>query len=317
MKNMFDNMRIDSMIRPEDLERVKTTLIEPKREELVGRQLLPLDQEDPPWAETISYDEISYQGEASVVHGNANEDINVVTVDETRSGRPVFEVSLGFVLKKNELRAARANNRPIRTTKATEVRRKINEKEEDIVFDGVTNLANGLLDYGADVDLTSLTNHENWDSGSETAQGMIEDINYLWAEFDQQNGFEPRVLVFNPTAWRQAATATFGSDTKRTALEVIEGKDWFPDGIYKTSQIPGGGGDIDAVVMDNREDNMALLVPEDMTMEDPFRRSPKEMYIEATLRLAGTVVHYDSADSSGNISATSEYAVLHTDDLLS
>lgn len=316
MKNMFDNMRIDSMIRPEDLEVIRAALIEPKLEELVGRQILPMDDQYPAWAETVSSDEISYSGEAAVVHGNATVDIPVVTVSETRSGRPVFEVSMGFVLKKNELRAARANGRPVKTTKAARARRLINEKEEEIIFSGVTNLCNGLLDYGADVDVSGLTNHANWDGGSQTAQGMIEDINYLWAEFAQQNGLLPGALILTPEAWRQAATATFGSDTKRTALEVITEKQWFPRGIYKTSQLTGGGSNIDALVLDNREDNMGLIVPEDIVMEDPFRRSPKEMYIEATLRIAGAVVHYDSADSDGNISATSEYAVLHTNDLL-
>jgi len=183
-----------------------------------------------------------------------------------------------------------------------------------LIFTGVENAFNGLLDYDKDIDLTGLSNHVNWDGGSETAAGMIEDMNYMWAQMDKQEDFEPRVLVLNPTAWSQAATTTFGSDTKRTALEVIEEKDWFPDGIYKTSKVPGGGTDADALVVDNRPEKMQLVVPEDTVMEDPYRESPKEMYFEATLRTSGAVVYYND---TGSVGAETTYPILSTNDLLS
>lgn len=314
MKGLNSQYTIDSMIMPEDLEYIEESLIEPTHEALLGRRLLSMNQEMPEWAETYSYDDLEVDGEATVVHGNATEDITVTRVNTTRTGRPVVEIAAGFVLKKNEVRAARAQNTPIRTRKATETNRLISKKEESVIFTGAENAFNGLLDHAKDVDLTGLANHANWDSGSETAEGMIEDMNYMWAQMDKQEDFEPRVLVLNPTAWSQAATQTFGSDNKRTALEVIEEKDWFPDGIYKTSQVPGGSTDIDVLAMDNRPEKMQLVVPEDTVMEDPYRESPKEMYFEATLRTSGAVVYYDDTASVG---AETTYPILSSDDLLS
>jgi len=314
MKGINDQMTIDSMILPEDLEYIEEALVEPTYEELIGRRILQMEQEMPPWAETYSFDKLNVDGSAKVVHANAEEDVEVVRVTTTRTGRPVVEIPAGFVLKKNEVRAARAKNTPIRTTKARETTRLISQEEESIIFSGVGNAFNGLLDAIKDVDLTGLSNHANWDGGTETAQGMIEDMNYLWAELEKQEDFQSRVLVLTPTAWQKAATTTFGSDTKRTTLEIIQEKNWFPDGIYKTSKVPGGGTSNEVLVLDNRPEKMQLITPEDTTMEDPYRESPKEMYIEATLRTSGAAVYYSD---SGSVSATSTFPVLGSNDLLS
>ncbi len=300
MKQRFDMRYVqDSMLTPEDMESLDATLYAPKEKERVARQILPIKSDDPAWAESVAYKKYESSGAAEIVYGNGD-DLPTVKVDDSKTTSPVVTLAFSYIIDKLEIAAARATGVPIEDTKVVEVRKGMASKEETILFQGddSANLS-GLCDYGASVTL----DNGDWVTGTSDAQKIVEDIHQMWVSVSKQDGLQANTLLLSNDAWEVANTKYFtSSGPRQSAFDEIMDKGWF-DGIYKTDELAAGVNDM--MVLDNSQENMAAVIPQDVQRLDP---NESNLYYQVPVmeRLGGVIVRYDSSGS---------YAVKYPDSL--
>ncbi len=284
------------MLRPEDLIDLDETLYAPKEDELVGRSILPLKQDIPAWVESHEFKKYETEGEAGTVY-HIGDDLEKVHVDDTSHSIDIFEIALSYNISKKELQAAQATGVPLEDTMVSTLRRKMAEKENTLVFEGDGSLnVNGLCDFGSSYSMG------DWQTGSNDADTIYEDINGIAVEMESQKGtWNARTLVVSKSAAKKMRTKFFSSDAGgagRSAWDVIESSGMF-ENIYITDYLTTGGSagnEMEVMVLDNSPENMALVLPQDMTRLDP---RDEGLYYEVPVweRLGQVLVRYDSSYS--------------------
>lgn len=284
------------MLRPEDLVDLDRTLYAPKEDELIGRDILPLKQNVPDWAESHEFKKYETEGEADTVY-HVGDDLPNVQVDDNSHSITIFEIALSYNISKKELRAAQATGIPLEDTKVEALRRKFSEKENTLIFEGADGVnADGLCDYGSSYSMG------DWETGSADtdAKTIYNEVDEMAVEFESQTGnWTARTAVFSKAAAKKAKKKKFDSDQGgpgRSAWDAIINADIF-DNVYISDYLTTGGSagnEMEVMVLDNIPENMALVLPQDMQRLDP---RDEGLYYEVPVweRLGEVVVRYDSS----------------------
>ncbi len=298
MKQLLNDSYVeDAILRPEDMEDLDKTLRAPKREELVARQILPLKEDVPEWAETHKFYKYYSEGSSKIVY-HIGDDLPKTVVDDTDHSISIVEIADSYMIAKKRLAAAQAQGIPLEDTMVREVRRNMAEKENTILFQGDSDAGlSGLCDYGASITL----DNGDWVTGTSDAQKIYEDVKQLAVALEKQDGnFQARTLIMSKSAWEIANTKYFTSGGRRiSAFDEIANSDLF-DNIYKTSYMSSGVNDV--MVLDNREENMAFVLPQDLDSMQPRDRG---LYYDVPVweRLGEVLVRYDSSYSEDSVDA--------------
>lgn len=288
MKQVLDDSyRQDSLLDPEDLINLDETLYDVKQEELIGRDILPLKQDVPVWAESHEFKKYQAgEGEPDTVY-HVGDDLPNVQIDErARHSINIFEIALSYNISKKELQAAQATGVALENENVRVLRRKFAEYENNIIFKGEGSVnASGLCDYGVEY-----TDTETWDD----AEAIFEDLNNFATEFESQTGnWTPRSLILTKQAAKTMKTTYFygtanAASPGRTVWSHIQDADLFGT-IYITDQIESKG---EMMILDNTPENMALVLPQDMQRLEP---RDEGLYFEVPVwqRLGEILVRYD------------------------
>jgi len=298
MKSLLNDSYVqDAMLRPEDMEDLDKTLYAPKREQLIARQVLPLKEDVPEWAETHKFDKYYSEGSSKIVY-HIGDDLPKTVVDDNDHSISIVEIADSYMIAKKRLMAARAQGIPLEDTMVKEVRRNVAEKENTVLFQGDSDAnLSGLCDYGGSVTL----DNGDWVTGTSDAQKIYEDVKQMAVDLEKQDGdFQARTLILSKSAWEVANTKYFTSGGRRiSAYDEIANSDLF-DNIYKTSYMSSGVNDV--MVLDNREENMAFVLPQDLDSMQPRDRG---LYYDVPVweRLGEVLVRYDSSYSEDSVDA--------------
>lgn len=317
MRQINDNYKTDSLIRPDDLEAIDDTLYEPKLGELVARRIFSLKTNDPEWANEIGYDKLgseglastgvsSYDGAAQVVHSETD-DIPLVELSSTRTKQDVLPLAVGFRLTDDEVREARATGQPVDTAKATRARRVMGEYEAHILFYGESAVGlNGVLD-AANFSVDIGAQNGSWDDpggdgSADDGNLIVKDLQGLKAKVDTLDGYNADTLVVHPTIDNYFRENWMSSNFQRSVIDVV-GEMFDNYVVTSTMQDPDETDDSShpsVLVADTSADNGEFSVVMDRTREEPWQTGPHKQVIPFRMKTAGFVARFSKALAVGH-----------------
>ena len=141
------------------------------------------------------------------------------SVEFNTQGVPIPIIDRSFYVNIRRLLASRRNNTPIDTVQAEVAARKVSDKLEEILFNGVTVKADGYSVYGYttfpyNVDVTIAG------SWSTTSTNIISDVELMLAAADTNKFWGPFVL-YVPTAFWSTLRSDYSSYKNGTFLDRI------------------------------------------------------------------------------------------------
>jgi len=301
-KLLNDSFVQDALLRPEDMEDLDKTLYASKKEDLIARQVLPLKEDVPDWAETHKFKKYYSEGSAKIAY-HIGDDLPKTMVDDNDHSISIIEIVHSYNIAKKRLAAAQAQGIPLEDTMVTETRRAVEEKENTVLFEGDSDAnLSGLCDYGSAVSL----DNGDWVTGTSDAQKIHEDVKQMAVALEKQDGnWNARTLIVSNDAWEVMNTKYFtSSGPRRAAYDEIVDADLF-DNIYKTSYLTTGGSagnEMEVMVLDNSPENMAMVLPQDL---DSLQPNDRGLYYEVPVweRIGEVLVRYDSSYSEDSVDA--------------
>jgi hypothetical protein len=282
------DLRGDAIIFPEDLESLDKQVYEELLQNLVARQVVTLKTDDPPGAETVTYEFYTLAGDSdkAVYNWGAGGDIPLADANVIRVPQRVLSLVYGITINPQELRAARLVGKPIESIKARAAGYFIAKKENDLFFVGDAATGHYGIFTHPNVTRVAIPN-----GGWATATGdkILEDIRALRAAINRYDGIEARAVVFPKSV--QEYLEKFVSDTYpvRTVMEAIKAYNWFPGGIFFSQSVPPGK----FAVLDNSPRVVQLSVPMNVTRLEPVVITPNNTYqVNYEERCAGAIIRY-------------------------
>jgi hypothetical protein len=300
MKDILGNRveRKDEMLLERDLEAIDDVLYEPKEEELIVRTFLSTYSDIPEHAETYLYDRYERQGSAKRSAAGAD-DVPYVDNDKERITQKVISIENGFKIEKQELRAARANNRSVDTEKAETARRFVAENENDLVFLGDADLglegfvnATGINTY--DVPNDSDADGTAWEF--KTGQEIIADIREARAKVNKEDGYSVDTLILPPTQY-EALAKPYNDYNSETIMTYLMQQKWF-DQILEISYLEGAdpdGANDSGLILDTSPSNMQLGLSIDFQREEPYRLPNGAYQVRTEERTCGLILRRPKA----------------------
>jgi len=295
MKDILGNQveRADEMLLQRDLEAIDDTLYEPKEEELIVRTFLDIYDGIPEHAEVYKYDQFTRKGKAKRSTTGAD-DVPFVDNDKTRAEQQVISIESGFMIERQELRAARANGRNVDTEKAETARRITAEDENDLVFLGDSDLGiEGLVNAAGintyDVPTDSDSDGTEWTY--KTGQEIINDIREARAKVNKQDGYEADTLVL-PSEQYQELAKPYNDYNSETIMSYLMEQGWF-NRILEISYLeeadPDGANDV-GLVLDTTPSNMQLGLAIDFQRDEPYRHANGSYEVRTEERTCGLIL---------------------------
>jgi len=279
-------VRTDTVLYPRDLQSIDSTLYQPKESELIARRVFSLKTDDPEWAETIGYDKQTRAGSAAILNLMAS-NLPFVDVDVTRAIQRVHTLATAWKLRFAEVEAARAAGKQLEPAKAAAARRYMAAEENSLAFNGDSGF--NILGVFTSTDRleTSATNGD-WDTLGETdGPKIVADIRKGRMAQNKLDGFDTQVLILSSENYEYLGY--FMSDRYDiTVLEYLRKVNWFPGGIYASSEISS----TKIAMLDNRPEQVQLSIPKDMERLDPWKDSPFSTVIPVFQRISGLVVRF-------------------------
>ena len=295
MKDILGNRveRKDEMLLERDLEVIDNVLYEPKEEELIARTFLSTYTGIPEHAETYMYDRYERQGSAKRSTAGAD-DVPYVDNDKERISQKVISIENGFKIEKQELRAARANNRNVDTEKAETARRFVSENENDLVFLGDDNLgvpglvsATGINTY--DVPTDADADGTNWEF--KTGLEIINDIREARAKVNKEDGYSADTLILPSTQYEMLAKP-YNDYNSETIMTYLVQQGWFSQILeisYLVEADPDGAND-SGLILDTAPSNMQLGLSIDFQREEPYRLPNGSYQVRTEERTCGLIL---------------------------
>ncbi|MEK4085615.1 DUF2184 domain-containing protein [Psychrobacillus sp. FSL K6-1415] len=289
-------LRMDALIRPQDLNAIDKRVYEPHASELKARSIFSLKTDIPAGAKTYSYDVLTRSGVAKILAPGAN-DVPLVDADLTEETVKIYSIAAAFNISVQEVREAQMANRQIEVTKADTVRKAIAEKENQIAFSGDSkHKIKGLTD-AVGIQVYAVPQNEAGTStkwADKTGKEVVTDIRKAKNMINKLNGHEADTLLLTPDSFEELEK-TFNDLTQQTVLEYIRSQNWFKT-IETINDIKGKGlASTDCfVVLDSSPDVVQLGIPLDI-MRHPQEYAFPNTKVPFEERTTGLIIRYPMA----------------------
>ena len=281
----------ESVFFARELEHVKSTTYDIKYPELKSRLYIPVSNEVPSGATTVTYQQFDRVGQAKIIKPGAT-DLPRVDVTGLEFTRPVRWGGVSYGYNLIEIRQAMMAGRPLDSRKAAAARRAQEELVDEVAAIGAPDygIATGFLN-NASVTIDAATG--NW-SGL-TADQIIADISTMWQGMVTATlGIESANTLLLPDAQHALiATLPRAATSDTTVLEFVLRT--FPglQAIEPWYRCDGAGaGGVDRAVL-YRRDPMHLVqdIPNEFEQLPVFQRG-SNFEVETLIATAGTTFYY-------------------------
>lgn len=289
-------LRMDALIRPQDLNAIDKRVYEPHASELKARSIFSLKTDIPAGAKTYSYDVLTRSGVAKILAPGAN-DVPLVDADLTEETVKIYSIAAAFNISVQEVREAQMANRQIEVTKADTVRKAIAEKENQIAFSGDSkHKIKGLTD-AVGIQVYAVPQNEAGTStkwADKTGKEIVTDIRKAKNMINKLNGHEADTLLLTPDSFEELEK-TFNDLTQQTVLEYIRSQNWFKT-IETINDIKGKGlASSDCfIVLDSSPDVVQLGIPLDI-MRHPQEYAFPNTKVPFEERTTGLIIRFPMA----------------------
>lgn len=314
-----------SFWRPEDTEFVYRKLLEVRKNELVAREVLPLNTEAPSFSHTYTVENLEETGQAQIVEsGNNSDDLPFVGEQGGSVTGKLFIIQAGMKITQDDLDSASArremgkgNPYPVSEKRLNGARRFIAENENRISFhglktkDGKKIIKHGLFNFpGVSVSGVSAIGTLNSPNGDEEKRLLsnmtpIEKLKtFLGAKKDLEKSgkFKAKVCLLSDEDYLDLLMPYSDSETITTLDWLLSKKDiLFPGGFVRTQDLnpsivkfKGTGNNLlgGFVVMENTSDVVELIEAQELNIvTEPMKEIEGYMRIKAYEKIGGVHVH--------------------------
>jgi hypothetical protein len=302
------------LLRQEDLRDIEKTLYKVRKPELIARQLVKVNTNYAPWAETISYKWYDHNGAARIrAAGASAKDLPMIGEKGGMETHKVYNIELGLGYEAHELlemeamRSAKGPSYSLDTLRVDGTRRSVSEKENKIFFNGHSGYGiKGLLQKDGitseDVVATGTLNGASSSSQkrqwvNKTPIQQIADIAKGKAKVEENEIFTATTLVL-PTTIKEQMILPISDSEPMTILKWLRDEGVYFQKVLFTSALNKEnhalGSDV-FVIFDDADDVIELATPSDLRMTAPVYDVIGNVEMAAILRTAGCVLRYPSA----------------------
>lgn len=211
MKRLNELFAHNAEMPKEEWEELRAGFIRPFLEELVGRRLMPL-RRLPAGTQTFEYDRITTEpGPATVVAKGGEYPYDEYAV--RRISFPVPKIGRAFRIPLEDFASGTILNE-----QTFWARRRMAEKEDDLIFNGQANLGiGGILDFvGNTVGAVAA-----WDLAGTSPLEIYDDVRALWKLFAADKVQGPFTLVVHPN--RSSDLDKIDANVQRSARQMVLG----------------------------------------------------------------------------------------------
>lgn len=285
-------VRADSIFSQEDLLQIESTLYAAKKEELVARSFLNVNQSFAPYSYEVGYDWYETTGQATVIAaGSTADDVKYVGEKGGREQLRVLELRTAIRFTESERNMDQAKRTfgkgssiPLDTLRVSTARRLIAEEENRIVFVGhKANKVSGLLNAAdinsVDVALgaTGATDAAKRLWANKTNQEVLTDLLSAKAALEKDGFYKARVLVLPPEKYLRLQKPY--SDTHpMTVLNWLMSEGMYFEKIISTNAVNAthnglkiSSAAVDAFLMlDNSPEVVEIGLPQDLIIREPI-----------------------------------------------
>lgn len=307
-------IRQDALLRKEDLLAIENTLYEVKKEELVARQFLNINNNFPPYAQEIGYDWYDMTGSAKILAAGASaKDVPFVGEKGGRETMKVYTIATGINYKKVERLAAQAKSAlgkgptvDLDTTRIATARRFVAETENRLAFVGDSNhnipgllnksgITSELVALGA----TGATDPAKRLWSNKTPKEILADLLIGKSKVETKNIFKSKVLLLDSDHFN-LLLRPYSDQSPMTVLKWLQSEGAFFEKIIVTGQMSaaynGFSGSVNGFcILDNDPVIIELAVPQDMELGDPIYDILGSSEQAVTERTAGCIIRHPSA----------------------
>lgn len=203
------------------LEQLRTRVYEDVHTPLKARQFLPVSSEIDTGAETFSYEETDYYGEAKLITNYAD-DPPMVETDGQKITHKINPYGNGYHYSIQDIRAAAFAGKPLPARKAIAARRLWERKLDDVAALGDPNagIPSGALNNSS-VGIEALAAAGAW--STKTAQQILDDMNALVDGFvtTSAENFMPDTMLLPLAQYLLVSKTRFSVDNPETVLEAF------------------------------------------------------------------------------------------------
>ena len=276
----------DKLFRREDLLAIENILYEVKKEELVARQFLHVNNSFPEYAQEIGYDWFDMEGSAKILAaGGSAKDIPFVGEKGGRETKKVYTIATGIRYTEAERDAALAKSTLGRgpainldTTRVSSARRFVAETENRLVFTGdKAHNIKGILNHPGIKTENVATGAAGANPAArrlwvnKTPNEILEDILAGKTKLEEKNIFKAKVLILDSTHYNRLLKP-YSELSPMTVLNWLQSEGAYFEQLIVTSQMSeslnglGGGA---FALLDNSPEIIELAVTYDLRLGEP------------------------------------------------
>ncbi len=305
------SIRQDALIRKEDLLAIENVLYEVKKEELVARQFLKVNNSFPIYAQEIGYDWYDMAGSAKILAAGASaKDVPFVGEKGGRETMQVYSITTGIRYTKAERQAVQAKaalgkgpSMSLDTVRVSTARRFIAETENRLVFTGDSNhKIIGILNHSGITSESVLAGASGTDTAAKrlwlnkTPKEILKDLLAGKSAVEKGNIFKARVLILDSDHYN-LLLQPYSDNSPMTVLKWLQTEGAFFEKIIVTGQMSstynGLSGSVNAfAILDNNPEIIELAVIQDMALGNPVYDilETSEQVVEE--RTAGCIIRH-------------------------
>lgn len=292
-------MREDAgILSARELDFVKAQTYGLKFPEMKGLSLVPMASDVPEWVDTITYVYYDEVGMAKII-ANYADDLPRADVEGKEVTLKVKQLGVSYGYNNRELAQSLATGRNLPMRKAAAARRAIDVKLNQIAMVGDNQYGLYGLTNHPNIGITTLPSNKDWNTGSPTAQELLDDVAALYdAVRVQSKGVHTPNQILLPTKHLSLLRRTYLSNSNgKTVLERLQ-NDYPALQFVEVPELQAQAGQKSQIIIG--EFDATNITHE---MPQPFKQLPAEarnleIVVNCTAASAGVAVHYPLAFTS-------------------
>lgn len=282
----------ESIFFARELEHIKAQTYDIKYPALMARTFIPVSNETPSGATTVTYEQFDRVGRSKIIKPGAT-DLPRVDVKGVEFTRPVRWGGNSYGYNLIEIRQAMMAGKPLDTRKASAARRAHEELVDEVAAIGAPDhgIPFGFINNNTGVAIDAAAG--NW--SALTGDQIIADVSGMWqAMVADTKGVERANTLLLPDAQHALiATTPRSATTDTTILEFILSK--FPglQAIEPWYRLDGAGvGAVDRGILYRRDpEHLVQDIPNEFEQLPVYQRG-SNFEIECLIATAGTTFYY-------------------------
>ena len=257
-----------------------------------ARRVFPIDRSAAPTAKSITWRQFQGSGRAQIIADYAG-DVNLVNVDGVEFTTGVRGIAVGAMWSIDEIRAARAHNRPLDRMQALEAREAMLREENRIAFlgDAAFNVQ-GLFSAGTGIPQNPAPTG-GW-TGATAADLIFADLNFGANTIPETTGDieAPTTLLLPTSKYNLIVSRKHGVDSDRTIASLFTLNNPYVSEIIPVRELEtaGAGGTPVAVFYERSPQKIRMQVPLDIEQFAPMQKNLSTLVLWH-MKVGGLTIH--------------------------